>query len=100
MADIKEDVGHRQQHLVLAVEAPKSQAQVENEEQEEQTAEAQQNTRTKRVASLDIFRGLTVAVNFFDLVNIELSDFLAFLLHCSRYRLYFYGSQHFVKSNS
>lgn len=53
MADIKEDIGHaQQQHLNLTVEAPKME---EKEEEREQM-------KTKRVASLDIFRGLTVAV--------------------------------------
>ncbi|CAA2994189.1 heparan-alpha-glucosaminide N-acetyltransferase isoform X1 [Olea europaea subsp. europaea] len=53
MADIKEDIGHAQhQHLNLTVEAPKME---EKEEEREQM-------KTKRVASLDIFRGLTVAL--------------------------------------
>ncbi|PIN26687.1 heparan-alpha-glucosaminide N-acetyltransferase [Handroanthus impetiginosus] len=62
MADIKEDVGHRRQHLILAVEAPKSEAQVEEKEEEDGKAKPPQGTERKRVASLDIFRGLTVAL--------------------------------------
>ncbi|KAL8545556.1 hypothetical protein ACS0TY_005630 [Phlomoides rotata] len=57
MADIKEDEAHRQQHLVLPLEAPKSEAHGEGGERK-----SQQNTRSNRVASLDIFRGLTVAL--------------------------------------
>ncbi|CAI9768958.1 unnamed protein product [Fraxinus pennsylvanica] len=55
MADIKEDKGHaQQQHLGLAVEPPKMEEKEEGREQKK--------TQTKRVASLDIFRGLTVAL--------------------------------------
>ncbi|KAK6159872.1 hypothetical protein DH2020_003253 [Rehmannia glutinosa] len=61
MADIKEDSGNHQQHLILAVEAPKSEAQLE-EEEEEKEEKPEQSSRAKRVASLDIFRGLTVAL--------------------------------------
>ncbi|KAK6139460.1 hypothetical protein DH2020_026814 [Rehmannia glutinosa] len=63
MADIKEDLGNHPQHLILAVEAPKSKAQVEEEEKEEEKEEKPEpSSRAKRVASLDIFRGLTVAL--------------------------------------
>ncbi|KAG8390983.1 hypothetical protein BUALT_Bualt01G0140500 [Buddleja alternifolia] len=59
MADIKEDVGgHHHQHLILAVE---SEGQVEKQLHEEE-AKREQSSKTKRVASLDIFRGLTVAL--------------------------------------
>ncbi|KAL2469152.1 hypothetical protein Fot_50728 [Forsythia ovata] len=50
MADIKEDTGHAH-HLSLAVEPPKM-------EEKEEIRKGKQ----KRVASLDIFRGLTVAL--------------------------------------
>lgn len=66
MAEIREDVGHR---LVLPVEAPKSESHGE-EFGEGVERKSQQNTRSKRVASLDIFRGLTVAV-----INLQLFDF-------------------------
>lgn len=46
MADIKEDIG-----------APNSEAQFIEEDTKKQ------NSKPKRVSSLDIFRGLTVAVN-------------------------------------
>lgn len=63
MADIKEDVGahhhhHQQQRTWLGgIEALNSESQ-----RREEGGEAQ-NSRPKRVASLDIFRGLTVAVS-------------------------------------
>lgn len=70
MADTKEDLGHRQQHLILPIEAPKSETHVEEEEDGEGgERKSQQNTRSKRVASLDIFRGLTVAVNYISFVQ-------------------------------
>ncbi|KAL2254144.1 UNVERIFIED_CONTAM: putative U6 snRNA-associated Sm-like protein LSm4 [Sesamum indicum] len=55
MTDIKEDVDHHR-HLILPTEAPKLQ------EEEEEKAKPQQISKPKRVASLDIFRGLTVAL--------------------------------------
>lgn len=59
MADIKEDVGahEQQQHLSLAVEAPNSEVQLIKDEEKEEL-----KPTPKRVASLDIFRGLTVAL--------------------------------------
>ncbi|KAK4427642.1 putative U6 snRNA-associated Sm-like protein LSm4 [Sesamum alatum] len=58
MADIKEDADHhhhhQQQHLIVAMEAPNL--------EEEEEAKLQRFTKPKRVASLDIFRGLTVAL--------------------------------------
>ncbi|KAL0364815.1 UNVERIFIED_CONTAM: Heparan-alpha-glucosaminide N-acetyltransferase [Sesamum angustifolium] len=55
MTDIKEDVDHHR-HLILPTAAPKL------EEEEEEKAKPQQISKPKRVASLDIFRGLTVAL--------------------------------------
>ncbi|KAL0357308.1 UNVERIFIED_CONTAM: Heparan-alpha-glucosaminide N-acetyltransferase [Sesamum calycinum] len=52
MTDIKEDVDHHR-HLILPTAAPKL---------EEEKAKPQQISKPKRVASLDIFRGLTVAL--------------------------------------
>lgn len=54
MADIKEENAQEPHYVTL--ETPKVEKQVETDE------ENPQKTKTKRVASLDIFRGLTVAV--------------------------------------
>lgn len=74
MADIKEDVKED-------VEVPKSESQLV-EEDEDDKKHALQAPRAKRVASLDIFRGLTVVVNCFPLVYVHLSEFFSPFLYC------------------
>lgn len=60
MADIKED-NVREQHRVT-IEAPILEEKQQVDEGGGEKGEEPQKTRTKRVASLDIFRGLTVAL--------------------------------------
>lgn len=60
MADIKED-NAREQHR-MTIETPILEAKHEVDEGGGENREEPQKTKTKRVASLDIFRGLTVAV--------------------------------------
>lgn len=60
MADIKED-NALEQHRVT-IETPILEEKREVDEKGRENGEEPQKTKTKRVASLDIFRGLTVAV--------------------------------------
>ncbi|CDP17187.1 unnamed protein product [Coffea canephora] len=59
MADTKEGMTQEQHHVTI--EAPKA-LQDKGEEVKEVEEKPQNKTKTKRVASLDIFRGLTVAL--------------------------------------
>ncbi|KAL3538174.1 hypothetical protein ACH5RR_001540 [Cinchona calisaya] len=61
MADTKEDITEQNQHHIT-IEAPKPLQSKDEGEVEEAEEKSQKKTKTKRVASLDIFRGLTVAL--------------------------------------
>lgn len=66
MADAKEDISQQQHHVTI--ETPKALQNIDKEV-EGVEEKPQKKTKTKRVASLDIFRGLTVAVQTIKLLN-------------------------------
>lgn len=72
MADAKEGMTQEQHHVTI--EAPKA-LQDKGEEVKQVEEKPQTKTKTKRVASLDIFRGLTVAWNSFFMTVVTAKSF-------------------------